>query len=66
MHLICIGVFTVDGKMAGFYGRVSPYPRIDANARDIPILVEAKNHPKNHPNARLFILDKSGAICFII
>ncbi|MCL1875407.1 MAG: glutathionylspermidine synthase family protein [Synergistaceae bacterium] len=36
---LCIGVFTVDGKMAGFYGRISPYPRIDANARDIPILV---------------------------
>jgi len=36
---ICIGVFTVDGKNAGFYGRISPYPRIDANAIDIPILI---------------------------
>lgn len=36
---LCIGVFTVDGKCAGFYGRVSPYPRIDDKAKDIPILV---------------------------
>jgi len=36
---VCIGVFTVDGKNAGFYGRISPYPRIDANAIDIPILI---------------------------
>lgn len=36
---LCIGVFTVDGKRAGFYGRISPYARIDANAKDIPILV---------------------------
>jgi glutathionylspermidine synthase len=37
---VCIGVFTVDGKNAGFYGRISPYPRIDANAIDIPVLIE--------------------------
>jgi glutathionylspermidine synthase len=39
---LCIGVFTVDGRAAGFYGRVSPYPRIDARAKDIPLLVEEK------------------------
>lgn len=37
---LCIGVFTVDGKRAGFYGRISPYPRIDAFAKDIPILID--------------------------
>jgi glutathionylspermidine synthase len=36
---LCIGVFSVDGKRAGFYGRISPYPRIDAFAKDIPILI---------------------------
>lgn len=40
LHL-CIGVFTVDGRSAGFYGRVSPYPRIDSRARDIPVLIAA-------------------------
>ncbi|MCL2066465.1 MAG: glutathionylspermidine synthase family protein [Treponema sp.] len=40
---VCIGVFTVDGKRAGFYGRISPYPRIDAGAIDIPILIEKDN-----------------------
>lgn len=36
---LCIGVFTVNGKCAGFYGRTSPQPRIDAKAKDIPVLV---------------------------
>ena len=36
---LCVGAFTVDGKSAGFYGRISPHPRMDANARDIPVLV---------------------------
>lgn len=36
---LCVGVFTVDGKSAGFYGRISPYPRIDERAQDIPILI---------------------------
>lgn len=39
MFHLCIGVFTVDGKFSGFYGRVSPYARIDDKAKDIPILV---------------------------
>lgn len=37
---LCIGVFVVDGKFAGFYSRTSPYPLIDAKAKDIPVLVE--------------------------
>ena len=36
---LCVGVFTVNEKSAGFYGRIGSYPRIDANARDIPILI---------------------------
>ena len=36
---LCVGVFTINAKSAGFYGRISPYPRIDARAEDIPILV---------------------------
>ncbi len=36
---LCVGVFTVNGKSAGFYGRISPYPRIDYRAKDIPVLV---------------------------
>lgn len=38
---LCVGVFTVNGKAAGFYGRISPYALIDANAKDIPLLVES-------------------------
>lgn len=36
---LCIGAFVVDGAFAGFYGRISPYARIDEKAKDIPILV---------------------------
>ena len=42
---LCVGVFTVDGKAAGFYGRISPFPRIDARAKDIPLLVEKEDKP---------------------
>ncbi|MCL2800571.1 MAG: glutathionylspermidine synthase family protein [Treponema sp.] len=40
---ICIGAFTVQNKCAGFYGRISSYPRIDSKAMDIPILIEKEN-----------------------
>lgn len=36
---LCVGVFAVNGKSAGFYGRISPYTRIDYRAKDIPVLV---------------------------
>jgi glutathionylspermidine synthase len=43
---LCVGVFTVDGKSAGLYGRISPYPRIDDRARDIPLLVSKGGNQK--------------------
>lgn len=39
---ICIGSYTIEGKQAGFYARMSKYPRIDSYAADIPVLVESK------------------------
>ncbi|MCL2159732.1 MAG: glutathionylspermidine synthase family protein [Oscillospiraceae bacterium] len=36
---LCVGAFTVNGKSAGFYARISPYPLIDSKAKDIPILI---------------------------
>jgi glutathionylspermidine synthase len=36
---LCVGVFTVDGRAAGFYGRMSRRPRIDEQAQDVPVLV---------------------------
>ena len=38
----CLGVFTVDGKAAGFYARISQTTRIDENAQDIPVLIREK------------------------
>ena len=37
---VCLGSFTIDGKAAGYYARVSKTPRIDSNAEDIPVLIE--------------------------
>lgn len=37
----CIGVYTVDGQVAGAYGRYASVPLIDHRAVDVPILVEA-------------------------
>lgn len=37
---VCLGSYTVNGKHAGFYARVSNTPRIDSNAADIPVLIE--------------------------
>jgi glutathionylspermidine synthase len=36
---LCIGVFTVDGRAAGFYGRLSKLSVIEQHAQDVPILV---------------------------
>lgn len=37
---VCLGSYTVDGKHAGYYARISNLPRIDSNAADIPVLIE--------------------------
>lgn len=37
---LCIGAFTIEGRFAGFYGRISPNARIDEEAKDIPILIQ--------------------------
>ena len=37
---VCLGSYSVDGKHAGFYARISKTPRIDSNAADIPVLIE--------------------------
>lgn len=47
---LCIGVFVVDGHFAGFYGRISPYAKIDEKAKDIPVLV--KGGHRNERTAR--------------
>ncbi len=37
---VCLGSYAVDGKHAGYYGRISKNPRIDSGAQDIPVLIE--------------------------
>jgi glutathionylspermidine synthase len=38
----CIGVFTIGGKAAGFYGRIAKQPIVNQDAQDVAVLV--------HPN----------------
>jgi glutathionylspermidine synthase len=40
---LCVGVYTVDGKAAGFYARVASRPRIDQFAEDAPVLTAGRN-----------------------
>ena len=37
---VCIGSYIIEGKHAGYYARISEYPRIDSYAADIPVLIE--------------------------
>ena len=37
---ICLGSYTIEDNHAGYYARMSPYPRIDSYAADVPILIE--------------------------
>lgn len=37
---LCLGSYTVDGKHAGYYARISYRLRIDSRAADIPVLIE--------------------------
>ena len=37
---ICLGSYTIEGKHAGYYARISNLPRIDSYAADIPVLIE--------------------------
>ena len=37
---VCIGSYTIEGEHAGYYARISEFPRIDSYASDIPVLVE--------------------------
>lgn len=37
---VCLGSYIIEGEHAGYYARISEYPRIDSYAADIPVLIE--------------------------
>jgi hypothetical protein len=43
----CVGVYTINGKFSGIYGRMSPKPLIDFSAMDVAVLkrVEDESNP---------------------
>jgi len=42
---VCLGIYTLEGRVAGAYGRVSDRPRIDQFARDIAVFIEREVEP---------------------
>ena len=40
----CLGVYVIDGQVAGAYGRAAARPLIDDRSRDLAILVKKTNH----------------------
>ena len=38
----CLGVYTIDGRACGIYGRLSPRPVITYEAIDIAVLIDQK------------------------
>jgi glutathionylspermidine synthase len=44
----CIGVFTIGGRAAGFYGRIADTPIINQNAQDAAVLVNVRQRGEVH------------------
>lgn len=38
---LCVGVFTIDGRAAGFYGRLAAGPIVEKHAQDVPVLISS-------------------------
>jgi glutathionylspermidine synthase len=49
MH-VCLGVFVIDGRAAGIYGRMARVPLIDARAYDVAVLVDSQEPPDGRTN----------------
>lgn len=43
---LCLGSYSVEGKHAGYYARISKLPRIDSYAADIPVLIEGDKNDR--------------------
>lgn len=39
---VCLGVYVIDGKAAGVYGRAARHPLIDQNAWELPVLLGSR------------------------
>jgi hypothetical protein len=47
LRYACLGIFTLDGRAVGAYGRIASKPLIDHDAQDIAVLIRRKDHGKN-------------------
>jgi glutathionylspermidine synthase len=46
---VCLGVFTIDGRAAGAYGRMASKPLVDGYAEEIAVLVRRRSGEKADP-----------------
>lgn len=49
---ICLGLYTVNGRAAGIYGRAAPQPLINHLARDLPVLIAQADPDPLRPSLR--------------
>jgi hypothetical protein len=45
-HFPCLGVYTIDGRAAGIYGRMASQPLINQFAQDVAVLIDTQPAPK--------------------
>ncbi len=48
VRFACVGIFTLDGRAVGVYGRIAAKPLIDQEAQDIAVLIRSKEHRNDH------------------
>ena len=53
VHHPCVGVYTVDERVAGAYGRLASRPLVDWRAIDVAVLVERESAGARAPAAQL-------------
>jgi glutathionylspermidine synthase len=49
---VCLGIFTIDGRAAGAYGRMAAKPLVDGYAEEIGILIQGRSKQKQVQAAR--------------
>lgn len=51
----CLGVYVIDGRAAGIYGRLAPRPLIDFRAQDVAVLIAQPSTQSDNTTSRRFV-----------
>lgn len=55
----CLGLYVIDGRAAGIYGRLAPRPLIDHRAQDVAVLIAHPAHQSARTTSRRFVDERS-------